>query len=197
MRRGVRLAGRVVSNREASKSLYFVDIQSGHGTQVQKVQIISERQHFAPGDATLPGAQVEFREMNRQLQVGDVIGVVGFPGTTNRGQLSLVAQQIVVLAPCLKPLPAPGTKVPTDLDKRFRNRAMDLLVNEEARKVIQTRSRTVSMLRAYLEDQGFMEVETPILSASAGGATALPFVTRARPLVLILTCIFELLRSLT
>merc|ERR1711991_1136276 len=95
-------------------------------------------------------------------------GVNGFPGKSNRGELSLVSEELVLLAPCKSPIPDVARNKITDPDLRFRKRYLDFLTNERSRNIMLTRIRTLKYIRRYLEDRGFLEVETPILSVAAG-----------------------------
>ncbi len=189
----VSLAGRVVSKREASKKLYFVDIESGGA----RVQVMADERHFeapAPlppppdrdaGGAAAPatGAFHAFRPCLKELRRGDVVGVTGFPARAQRGELSLVPRGLHWLAPCNRELPAAGEwHSVADPNLRFRCRPLDWLANPASRQTLRTRFRVVSLLRRFLEDRGFVEAETPVLSFSAGGAAAESFTTRAHAL---------------
>ncbi|KAH8058722.1 hypothetical protein JL722_5954 [Aureococcus anophagefferens] len=116
--------------------------------------------------------------INDRLRRGDVVGVVGSPGKSKRGELSIFAKELALLSPCLHMLPkGQGASVLKDPDTRFRKRYLDLMVNEGAADVFAIRSRIVSSVRKYLDDRGFLEVETPMMNMVAGGSTAKPFVT--------------------
>lgn len=110
-----------------------------------------------------------------------MIGVDGFPGRTQAGEFTIVAEDIAYLAACEKNLPMTNwnhKKTLKDKETRFRQRYLDLIVNSELKHFFKTRSNITSFLRQYLEEKDFLEVETPILNAQAGGALAKPFVTR-------------------
>ncbi|DBA04285.1 TPA: hypothetical protein N0F65_002047 [Lagenidium giganteum] len=175
----VMLAGRIVSIREASKKLVFLDIQSnGHS-----VQVLSELKHFEGSDAATDADAVkdEFRKVHESLRRGDIIGVRGFPGKSGKGELSIIPRQVEVLAPCIQPFPNSkyGIKEP---EIRFRKKYLDLLTNPGVRSIFETRAKVIKGIRQYLEDRGFLEVETPMLFTAAGGAAAQPFVTHSRAL---------------
>jgi lysyl-tRNA synthetase class 2 len=108
--------------------------------------------------------------------LGDVVGVEGHPGRARRGEPSLFADAVEVLARNTRPLPDTFHGV-TDVELRYRKRYLDLLVNEETRADFVLRARAVSAVRAYLDGEGFVEVETPVLQPRYGGAFARPFVT--------------------
>ena len=181
----ISLAGRVVSKREASKKLYFIDIESSGS----RIQIMSDERHFQPTSLTtiggvppltsaLPdGTFDDFRKCHKVLQRGDVVGVTGFPAKSNKGELSIVPRSMRWLAPCLRELPAPGDPPPQDPNVRFRQRSMDLLSNSKTKQILLTRFKVISLMRRYLESHNFVEAETPILNNNAGGAAARPFVT--------------------
>ncbi|MGB3054650.1 MAG: lysine--tRNA ligase, partial [Acidimicrobiales bacterium] len=127
-------------------------------------------QLFAPADVT-----PDFEDFGR-LSLGDWIGVTGEVMTTRKGELSVKVLAWSVLAETRRPFPDKWHGI-TDPDTRYRQRYVDLWVTEEARQTLQTRSRTVSLIRRWLEDRGFMEVETPVFHPIPGGALARPFVT--------------------
>jgi lysyl-tRNA synthetase class 2 len=110
------------------------------------------------------------------LRRGDIVGVVGFPGKTNKGELSVFAQDIILLSPCLHMLPKAhyGFK---DQESRYRQRYLDLIMNNNVRDKFMTRSKIIQFLRRFLDNRGFLEVETPMMNMIAGGAAAKPFVT--------------------
>jgi len=108
--------------------------------------------------------------------LGDVVGVTGHPGRARRGEPSVLAESVEVLARNTQPLPDTFHGV-TDVELRYRKRYLDLLVNEETRSDFILRARVVTAIRAYLDAEGFVEVETPVLQPRYGGAFARPFVT--------------------
>ncbi len=110
------------------------------------------------------------------LDLGDIVGVAGEPFTTKTGELTVDVQEFTLLAKSLRPLPEKwhGLK---DVETRYRQRALDFISNEAARRAIAVRATTLRACRSYLDLQGFLEVETPILQPIYGGATARPFVT--------------------
>ncbi len=167
------LCGRLESRpRESSKKLFFYHLRSG-GTSVQ---VVGELQHY--------GSTSSFQEDHAALREGDVVSVAGFGGRTKAGELSLIARSVSVLAPCLVEIPSgrgDGKYALRDKGVRYRQRHVDLLANgEEALRPFLLRTRAISFLRRFLEQRHFVEVETPVLSSSAGGAIATPFKTRGR-----------------
>jgi lysyl-tRNA synthetase, class II len=146
-----RVAGRVLARREMGK-LTFLDLVDRSG----RIQLIAEQK--------------------LDLDLGDIVGVTGRPGRSRRGEPSLVTSEIELLAKIGRPLPDTFHGV-TDLETRYRQRYLDLLVNEETRAQFQLRTRIVSAVRRYLDANGFLEVETPVLQPRYGGAFAEPFVT--------------------
>jgi lysyl-tRNA synthetase class 2 len=150
-----RLAGRVMARRDMGKTL-FLDLVDRSG----RIQLIVRKE--ALGDL--------------DLDLGDVVGVEGRPSKSRRGEPSVTVESIELLAKIRRPLPDTFHGV-TDVETRYRQRYLDLLVNEETRRDFQLRARLVTELRRYLDERGFVEVETPILQPRYGGAFADPFVT--------------------
>ena len=112
----------------------------------------------------------------KNIEVGDIIEVAGFPFVTGQGELSLHADSLTLLTKALSPLPEKFHGV-TDKEIRYRKRYLDLIMNAEVRKTFQIRSKVISLTRRFFEDKGFLEVETPMMHPIAGGANAKPFVT--------------------
>lgn len=127
-------------------------------------------------------SDIPFSDQHDHLRRGDIIGVTGFPGRTspkregNQGELSIFAQKVELLAPCLHQIPSEhyGFK---DQEERYRNRHLDLIMNKSTVETFKTRARIIKHIRNYFDNNGFYELETPILLKSAGGATAKPFYT--------------------
>lgn len=156
----VRIAGRINVIRNQSKKLTFIDlVQSG-----AKVQVILNESGYK-GD--------QFEEITDFLRRGDIIGVVGHPGRSRTGEFSIMAESVTLLTPCLYQVP---TKL-TNHEVRYRQRYLDMIVNESTTKTFITRSKVLSHLRGFFNGKGFLEVETPTLNVLAGGATARPFKT--------------------
>jgi len=112
----------------------------------------------------------------KNIEVGDIIEVNGYPFVTGKGELSLHANELKLLTKAISPLPEKFHGV-TDKEIRYRKRYLDLIMNSEVRKTFQTRSKVISLTRRFFEDKGFLEVETPMMHPIAGGANAKPFVT--------------------
>jgi len=115
------------------------------------------------------------------LDLGDIVGAAGTVARTRRGELSVAVDEVVLLAKIRVPLPDTFHGV-TDVEQRYRRRYLDLLMNEETRADFTTRTRLVTAIRRYLDSQGFLEVETPVLQPRYGGAFAEPFVTHSNEL---------------
>jgi lysyl-tRNA synthetase, class II len=150
-----RLAGRVMARRDMGK-LVFLDLVDRSG----RLQLICPAERTGELD----------------LHLGDVIGVTGSPAKSRRGEPSLQVDELEVLARIRESLPDTFHGL-TDIEQRYRKRYLDLLMNEEVRGDFILRARIVSAVRAYLDGEGFVEVETPILQPRYGGAFAEPFVT--------------------
>ncbi|NBX85819.1 MAG: lysine--tRNA ligase, partial [Proteobacteria bacterium] len=157
-----RLAGRLMTIRAFGK-LIFATLQDGAG----KIQL------GVSLDAS--GAEV-FGLFNDCLDMGDLVGVEGRLARTNKGELTLYVTRFVLLAKALQPLPDKWHGL-ADIEQRYRQRYVDLLVTPEVKRVFEVRSKMVSAIRRHLDDAGFLEVETPILQHQAGGASARPFKT--------------------
>src|SRR5690349_254576 len=157
----VRVAGRVMTIRPHGKA-GFAHLQ-GEGSRLQiyiRLDAIGERDF----------------ELYKLLDLGDVIGVEGYLFRTRTGELTVHAEHLHFLAKALLPLPEKWHGL-TDVEIRYRQRYLDLMVNEEARRVFERRSRLIKALREFLESHGYVEVETPMMQPMAGGAMARPFVT--------------------
>ncbi len=157
----VSIAGRMMSRRVMGKAS-FAHLQDCDG----RIQIYVRR------DDVGEDAYKTFKSYD----VGDVIGVKGYVFTTKTGEVSVHAQEITLLTKCLHPLPEKFHGL-TDTDTRYRQRYLDLIMNAESRDTFIKRSKIISAIRSYLNGQGFLEVETPMLVANAGGAAARPFET--------------------
>ncbi|KAJ1725014.1 hypothetical protein LPJ53_000803 [Coemansia erecta] len=164
--------GRIRSKRESSKKLVFYDIEQDGGRHVVQA-VVSEKRCTDPTHST-----ISFSDSNRILLAGDIVRITGFVGKTRIGETSVFASRTPeLLAPCLHTIPTRSGLV--DTQKRFRNRHLDLLVNPHARRALETRAHVLRYLRRFLDSRGFIEVETPVLSASVGGAAAQPFITQS------------------
>ena len=154
-------AGRIMSKRGMGKAI-FCDIQDDRG----QIQL------YVRKDAV---TEQEFADF-RKYDIGDIIGVSGYAFKTKTGETSIHVQQVTLLSKSLRPLPEKFHGM-TNTELRYRQRYVDLIMNPESKRNFQIRSQFVAYLRRYLDGLGFMEVETPVLSPIAGGATARPFIT--------------------
>ncbi|HET6682593.1 MAG TPA: lysine--tRNA ligase, partial [Gaiella sp.] len=150
-----RIAGRAMARREMGK-LVFLDVVDRSG-RIQAICDIA-----VTGDV--------------EVHLGDVVGVVGKPAKSRRGEPSVLAESVEVLSRNTQPLPDTFHGL-TDVELRYRKRYLDLLMNEDTREVFLTRARIVSAIRKTLDEWGFVEVETPVLQPRYGGAFARPFTT--------------------
>jgi lysyl-tRNA synthetase class 2 len=156
-----RVAGRVRTLRTHGK-VAFADLQDATGI----IQL------FAQSDVLGDEGMAAFN----RLSVGDIVGAEGEVVMTRRGELSVLASFTVVLAPCERPMPDSWHGM-TDVERRYRQRYLDLIVNPDARRALDARAAADSAARAFMERRGFVEVETPILQPVASGAVARPFLT--------------------
>lgn len=163
----VTIAGRIVSIRGQGK-LFFYDLR-GDGA---KVQIMADLRTYQGGDDA-------FFKITRIIKRGDVVGVKGFPGKSKKGELSIFPTEMVLLSPCLHMLPfAKGNEGGiTNQETRYRQRYLDLIINQDNRKTFEIRSKVINGIRKYLNDRHFLEVETPMMNMIPGGAVARPFIT--------------------
>jgi lysyl-tRNA synthetase, class II len=153
-----RLAGRILGRRDLGK-LVFADLVDRTG----RIQLL-----IRPADVPVD-----------DLDLGDIVGVAGVPTKTRRGEPSLVVRELALLGKIRSPLPDTFHGV-TDPEVRYRRRYLDLLMNEQSRRDAMIRARMITAIRAYLDSEGFVEVETPILQPRYGGAFAEPFVTHSK-----------------
>jgi lysyl-tRNA synthetase, class II len=153
------VAGRI---RAVRNNGMFIDLHDATG----KVQIFCHRDNLS----------LEALAIVRLLDIGDLIGVEGLVRRTSRGELTVNATAIAVLAKTLRPLPEKYHGL-ADVELRYRQRYLDLIMNEESRETLRRRSRIVAAMRNHLVERGYLEVETPMLHTIPGGASARPFVT--------------------
>ncbi|MCR5090998.1 MAG: lysine--tRNA ligase [Oscillospiraceae bacterium] len=157
----VSLAGRIMSKRGMGKAI-FCHIQDREG----QIQL------YVRKDAVSEESFADFRKYD----IGDIIGVTGYVFKTQTGEISVHAEAVTLLSKSLRPLPEKYHGM-TNTDLRYRQRYVDLIMNQDVRETFIRRSRIISSIRRYLDDQGFLEVETPMLVQNAGGAAARPFLT--------------------
>ncbi|MEM8964647.1 MAG: lysine--tRNA ligase [Acidobacteriota bacterium] len=157
----LRVPGRVLAIRRQGK-LVFADLHDGR----EKLQLFMRKNKMD---------EAAWRIVE-SLDLGDIVGAEGPLLRTRLGELSLGADQLVLLAKALRPLPEKHSGL-KDVELRYRQRYVDLIVNPEARRAFETRARIVRGIRRFLDERDFLEVETPMMQPIAGGATARPFVT--------------------
>ena len=157
----VSLAGRLMSKRGMGK-VSFCDLQDKAG----RIQIYARKDEM----------DEEAYDRFRKYDIGDIVGVKGDVFRTQKGEMSIRAHEITLLSKSLQPLPEKFHGL-TDTELRYRQRYVDLIMNPESQRNFEIRSKFVAYLRRYLDNMGFMEVETPVLSPIAGGANARPFIT--------------------
>ena len=157
----VSIAGRMMSKRGMGK-VSFCDIQDKSG----RIQLYARKD------------EMDETEYNRfkKYDIGDIVGIDGEVFRTQRGEMSVRAKKVTLLSKSLLPLPEKFHGL-TDKETRYRQRYVDLIVNPEVKRNFQIRSQFIKFLRNYLDDMGYIEVETPVLNTIAGGAAARPFIT--------------------
>jgi lysyl-tRNA synthetase class 2 len=156
-------------SRRFSGKLAFFDVQDETGT----IQLYLDKKHLTEAMADVPDA---FNTIKKLTDMGDIIGAKGTIKRTNKGELSVNVSRYTVLTKTLLPLPDKWHGL-TDTEKRYRQRYVDLIVNPTVRETFRRRAKITAGIRRYLEDQGFLEIETPVLQSEAGGADARPFLT--------------------
>ena len=155
----VTVAGRAMAVRNSGM---FIDLKDASG----KIQVFCHKNHLSEDDLGLL----------KNLDVGDIIGVSGYVRRTPRGELSIAAEKFDIISKSLQPLPEKFHGL-TDIDARYRQRYVDFIVNDDAKAIFEKRCQITSAIRRYFEENGFLEVETPMLHPIMGGANAKPFIT--------------------
>jgi len=161
----VRVAGRIHAIRESGAKLLFYDLR-GEGT---KIQVMANAKAFKAGEEA-------FLDQVAKIRRGDIVGFIGKPAKTKKGELSVVPSEMKLLSPCLHMLPHLHYGI-KDKETRFRQRYLDLIINSDVRKKFYVRSQIISYMRSFFDKLGFLEIETPMMNMIAGGAVAKPFVT--------------------
>jgi lysyl-tRNA synthetase, class II len=164
----VAIAGRIIARRIMGK-LAFFNLQDETGT----IQLYLEKKRIGEKMADLPNA---FNTVIKLTDTGDILGAKGTIKRTERGELSIYVNEYEILTKSLLPLPDKWHGL-TDVEKRYRQRYVDLIVNPDVRKTFWRRAKITASIRRYLENEGFIEIETPVLQSEAGGADARPFIT--------------------
>lgn len=157
----VSMAGRLMSKRDMGKA-FFADLMDDKG----RIQL------YVRVDDLGEAAFSDFKKWD----IGDIIGVEGFVFRTRKGEISVHCKNVKLLSKSLLPLPEKFHGL-TDLETRYRQRYVDLIVNPEVRRNFEIRSRFIRHIRRFLDERGYMEVETPVLNTISGGASARPFIT--------------------
>ncbi|MCQ2277128.1 MAG: lysine--tRNA ligase [Bacteroidales bacterium] len=170
----VSIAGRIMSRRIMGAAS-FVELQDSYG----RIQLYIKRDEICPDeDKTMYNTVFK-----RLLDIGDIVGVTGFVFVTQMGEISIHVKSLTVLSKSLRPLPIVKEKdgqvfdAFQDPEQRYRMRYVDLIVNPQVRKVFEQRATIVNTMRNYFNEQGYLEVDTPVLQSIPGGAAARPFIT--------------------
>jgi len=156
----VNVAGRIMAKRGMGKTA-FMDLRDGS----DKIQLFFRINNLA-----------NKYDLVKDIDIGDIIGAKGKLFLTRSGEPTIEVEDFTLLAKALRPLPEKWHGL-SDVEKRYRQRYVDFISNPEIKKIFETRSRTISSIRDFLNKRGFLEVETPVFQAEAGGATARPFIT--------------------
>ena len=164
----VSIAGRVLAKRVMGKIAFFtINDQEGQIQLYLDKKIINDKEN----QKTL-----SFEDLKEIVDIGDWIGVHGTIKKTNKGELSIKVVKWEMLSKSLQPLPDKWHGL-TDIEKRYRQRYLDLIVNPRSKNVFKIRAKCISFIRRWLDERNFLEIETPILQSEAGGAEARPFIT--------------------
>ena len=172
--RQVVVAGRMMSRRIMGKASFF-ELQDATG----RIQVYASRDDISTDEAAT-AYNVVFKKL---MDIGDIVGVKGFVFRTQTGEISVHAKELVMLSKSLRPLPIvkeKGGKVFdafTDPEQRYRQRYLDLIVNPQVKEVFVKRTKMLNAIREFFNSKGYLEVETPVLQAIPGGASARPFIT--------------------
>ena len=164
----IKTGGRIIGRRKAGSGLMFLDLESNGNT----VQVMLDQQNL----------QRDFAPIQQACPRGAIVGIGGFPSRTKAGEFTVAATEFAHLAECPKNLPMMNwthKKTLKDSEKRFQQRYLDFIVNSELKSFFVKRAQIMKYLRRFFDDRNFLEVETPILNAQAGGALAKPFLTRS------------------
>ena len=155
----VTIAGRAMAVRNTGM---FIDVKDKSG----KIQAFCHKNHLSEEDLALL----------KDLDVGDIVGITGYVRRTPRGELSVAAEKFDIISKALQTLPEKFHGL-TDIEARYRQRYVDFIMNDESREIYRKRCAITSAIRRYFEENGFLEVETPMLHPIMGGANAKPFIT--------------------
>lgn len=173
-RRQVSVAGRIMGRRIMGKAS-FVELQDAEG----RIQVYISRDDLCPGE----NKELYNTVFKKLLDIGDFIGVKGYVFRTQMGEISIHAEELTVLSKSLRPLPVVKIKDGitydgfTDPEQRYRQRYVDLIVNEGVKETFVKRTKVFNSMREFLNNHGYIEVDTPVLQSIPGGASARPFVT--------------------
>ncbi|WP_414619153.1 lysine--tRNA ligase [Calothrix sp. CCY 0018] len=165
----VAIAGRIMTRRVMGKLAFFT-LQDETGT----IQLYLEKKRISESMADMDADA--FKNLKQLTDMGDILGAKGTIKRTEKGELSVYVKQYTVLTKSLLPLPDKWHGL-TDITKRYRQRYVDLIVNPEVRQTFRRRALITAGIRRYLDERGFIEIETPVMQGEAGGADARPFIT--------------------
>lgn len=173
-KRPVRIAGRIMSRRIMGKAS-FIELLDAHG----RIQIYITRDDICPGE----NKELYNTVFKKLLDIGDIVGISGFVFRTQMGEISVHAEELTILSKTLRPLPIVKKKDGiiydgfNDPELRYRQRYVDLIVNERVKEIFVKRTQIFNSMRNYFNERGYLEVETPVLQSIPGGAAARPFIT--------------------
>lgn len=173
-RRSVSIAGRIMGRRIMGKAS-FLELQDAEG----RIQVYISRDDLCPGE----NKELYNTVFKKLLDIGDFVGIKGYVFRTQMGEISVHAEELIVLSKSLRPLPVVKIKDGvtydgfTDPEQRYRQRYVDLIVNENVKDVFVKRTKIFNSMRNFFNERGYIEVDTPVLQSIPGGASARPFIT--------------------
>lgn len=172
--RTIRVAGRIMSRRIMGKAS-FMELQDSEG----RIQVYISRDDLCPGE----DKELYNTVFKKLLDIGDYVGIKGYVFRTQMGEISIHAEELTVLSKSLRPLPVVKMKEGvvydgfSDLEQRYRQRYVDLIVNDQVKDIFIKRTKIFNSMREFFNERGYIEVDTPVLQSIPGGATARPFIT--------------------
>lgn len=178
-RRTVTIAGRIMTRRIMGKASFF-ELMDSKG----RIQVYLTRDDLCPGE----DKELYNTVFKKLMDIGDFVGITGFVFRTKMGEISVHAESLTLLSKSLRPLPIVKTKDGevydrfSDPELRYRQRYVDLLVNEEVKDIFVKRTRIFDAMREFFDQRGYLEVDTPVLQSIPGGAAARPFITHMNAL---------------
>ncbi len=166
----VAIIGRLITVRASSKKLVFFDVNDFNHDTLSTLQVMANLREYLEGEE-------HFFAMTTHTRIGDWVGFSGHPSRTSRGELSLIPHSIQLLTPCVAMLPPRVAGGLIDPETRFRQRYLDLIINQSNMNIFRVRASIIKFIRGFMDELNLLEVDTPVLNTTVGGANAKPFDT--------------------